>query len=65
MENKNNEKENKRKVYIRPEDVCELILDKISTWKTPEVIKDNIAKILWYLKNEKFDKLQSEFGIEN
>lgn len=54
-----------KKIYIRPEDVCELILDKLSTWKTQEVIKENIAKILWYLKNEKFDKLQTEFGLDN
>lgn len=54
----------KKQVYIRPEDVCELILDKLDTWKSKTVIKSNISKILWYLKHERFDKLQSEFDLE-
>ena len=58
---KNNDE---KKICVRPEDVCELILDKLSTWKTHEIIKSNITKILWYLKHEKFDKLQSEFNLQ-
>lgn len=54
-----------KKIYVRPEDICELIIDKIPKWKKPDIIKNNVIKILWYLKHEKFDKLQSEFGLEN
>lgn len=54
---------NKKKVYIRPEDICELIIDQIDNWKSKDVIKNNVSKILWYLKHEKFDKLQSEFNL--
>jgi len=60
MSKENNEK----KVYIRPEDVLELILDKIEyKWKTTEEIENNIQAMLGYFKAEKFDKLQNEFGF--
>lgn len=59
--NKNNNVD--KKIYIRPEDICELILDKLTTWSSLEKIKENITKILWYLKTEKFEKLEIEFGI--
>jgi len=52
-----------RKIYIRPEDICELILEKLDEWKSKAVIKNNVAKILWYLKDEKFDKLEDEFEL--
>ena len=55
----------KKPVYIRPEDVCELIINRIPKWKKPDVIKSNVKKILWYLKHKKFDKLDEEFGLEN
>lgn len=54
-----------KKVFVRPEDVCELILNQLPKWKTRAVIKNNVSRILWYLKEEKFDKLQSEFDLES
>ena len=59
--NKNN---GNKKVYIRPEDLLELILDKMQyNWKTVEDIEKNIEQMLGYFKSEKFGKLQSEFGL--
>lgn len=53
-----------KKMYIRPEDTLELILDKIEgKWKTVEEIENNIERMLEYFKAEKFDKLQDEFGF--
>lgn len=54
-----------KKIYIRPEDLCDLILDNLSKWNTRDIIKQNITKIKSYLKKERFDKLRSEFGLEN
>jgi len=62
--NKNNDTGTIKRVYIRPEDTLELILDKIEyKWKTVEEIEKNIQQMLCYFKSEKFDKLQSEFGL--
>lgn len=62
--NKNNDKENVRKVYIRPEDILELILENIEyRWDTIGDIEKNIEKMLGYFKTEKFDKLHNEFGL--
>jgi len=55
---------NDKKVYIRPEDVLELLLDKIKVWKEVDVIEENITKMLCYFKDEKFDRLAEEFDIE-
>lgn len=54
-----------KKVYVRPEDICELILTKTENkeWITISQVKTNIIKILSYFKEEKFDKLQNEFGL--
>jgi len=57
-------KNDEKKMYIRPEDTLELILDKIDyNWKTVEEIEENIQRMLGYFKAEKFDKLQNEFGF--
>ena len=54
-----------KKVYIRPEDLCDLILDNLDKWNTKILIKQNVSKIKGYLKKERFDKLQTEFGLES
>ncbi len=54
---------NKRMVYVRPEDLCDLILDNLNKWNTKDLIKENITKIKCYLKKERFDKLELEFGL--
>ena len=54
---------NKRMVYVRPEDLCDLILDNLNKWNTKELVKENVSKIKGYLKKERFDKLESEFGL--
>ena len=58
---------NKKKVNIniRPEDITALILKNLPEWNTREKIKENILKIHNHLKNERIDKLQSDFGINN
>jgi hypothetical protein len=53
-----------KKLYIRPEDICDLILDNLHKWNTRETIKQNISKIKCYLKKERFDKLESEFDLD-
>jgi len=60
--NKSNGNKNK-KVYVRPEDITSIILENLSEWNTREKIQENIRKIHSYLKNERLDKLQSEFGL--
>jgi hypothetical protein len=56
--------ENKKIIYVRPEDLCDLILDNLSQWNTKDLIKENVTKIKSYLKKERFDKLESEFGLD-
>ena len=58
-----NNKKNKL-MNIRPEDICDLILDNLHKWNTRDLIKQNISKIKSYLKKERFDKLESEFGLD-
>lgn len=53
-----------RKVYIRPEDVAELIYDLANKCDDVNKLKTQIERIIWYLKNEKFDRLQEEFKID-
>lgn len=53
-----------KKIYIRPEDVAELIYDLAGKCNDIEKLKEQIKRIIWYLKNEKFDRLQEEFKIE-
>lgn len=56
--------ENRKMVYIRPEDLCDIILDNLGKWNTKDLIKENVSKIKGYLKKERFDKLESEFGLK-
>lgn len=51
---------NQKKMYVRPEDVCDLILANLSDWNTRDKIKDNVFKIKSYFKKERIDKLQIE-----
>ena len=55
---------NEKRVYIRPEDVLELLLNKIKIWRTIDEIEENITKMLLYFKDEKFDRLIDEFDLE-
>ena len=57
-------KKNGKKVYVRPEDVAELIYEVSKKVDSLEKLRAQIERILWYLKNEKFDKLQAEFNID-
>jgi len=57
-----------QKVYIRPEDSLEFvyeILDKEaqSAGEAIESLKKDMRKMIRYFKDEKFEKLQREFGI--
>jgi len=62
--NQKTNNENKKRVYIRPEDIIELILKRINThWKTIDDIEENLMKMLMYFKNEKYDKLEKEFDL--
>lgn len=54
-----------KKIYVRPEDITTIILQNIDKWNTREKIAKNIQKIHKYLKNERIDKLRSEFGLDN
>jgi len=53
-----------KKVYIRPEDVAELIYELANKHNDIDKLKTQIERIIWYLKNEKFDRLHEEFKIE-
>jgi len=60
-----------RKIYIRPEDSLEFvyeILDKYKESKTVEDaierLKKDMRKMIRYFKEEKFEKLQREFGVD-
>jgi len=55
---------NEKKVYVRPEDITSIILINLPKWNTREKIQENIDKIHNYLRNERLDKLQSEFGLK-
>ena len=57
-------------MYIRPEDSLEFvyeILDKYKTAKSVneaiESLKRDMRRIIRYFKEEKFEKLQREFGV--
>ncbi len=60
-----------QKVYIRPEDSLEFvyeILDKYKDVKSVgeaiESLKKDMRKMIRYFKDEKFEKLQREFGVD-
>ena len=60
-----------KRVYIRPEDSLEFvyeILDKYKNVKDPneaiERLKKDMRKMIRYFKDEKFEKLQREFGVD-
>jgi len=54
----------RNRVYIRPEDVAEFIYETSKNCKTVDEIQKQMRRIISYLKEEKFDKLRSEFGVE-
>jgi len=64
MKMQDNGNGNKKKVYIRPEDVVELIKEIIKKCKTLDELKEHLNKINWYLKHEKFEKLREVFDID-
>ena len=62
---------NKKKVNIRPEDSLEFvyeIMDKYKDAKSAdeaiEKLKKDMRKMIRYFKEEKFEKLQREFGVD-
>ncbi len=61
----------KKRVYIRPEDSLEFvyeIMDKYKEAKSAdeaiEKLKKDMRKMIRYFKEEKFEKLQREFGVD-
>jgi len=59
--------DNLKRIYIRPEDALEFIYEICDKWKTQkdpiETMKSDLRRMIRYFKEEKFDKLQNEFGI--
>ena len=60
-----------KRIYIRPEDSLEFvyeILDKYKNAKDPneaiEKLKKDMRKMIRYFRDEKFEKLQREFGVD-
>ena len=56
--------DNKKNVYIRPEDTLEFIYEMSGKWKDIDQMKEDLRKIIRYFKQEKFDKLYEEFKLE-
>jgi len=58
----------KKRVYIRPEDTLEFIYELSDKWKNTknpiEQMQADLRTMIRYFKEEKFDKLQEEFGID-
>jgi len=61
----------KRRIYIRPEYSLEFvyeIVDKYKELKTVdeaiERLKKDMRKMIRYFEEEKFEKLQREFGVD-
>ena len=65
MDEKNN---NKKRVYIRPEDTLEFVYELSDKWKEAknpiEQMQADLRTMIRYFKEEKFDKLQEEFGVD-
>lgn len=65
---RNNDKKNVRKVYIRPEDALEFVYEISDKWKKAsdpiDKMKEDLRTIIRYFKEEKFDKLQDEFRVD-
>lgn len=53
-----------KRIYIRPEDTLEFIYEISDKWKNIEDMKADLRTMIRYFKEEKFDKLQEEFGID-
>ena len=62
--NKNN---GNKKVYIRPEDTLEFVLELTEEWKKEkdpiETMRHDIRLMICYFKEEKFEKLQEKFRV--
>ena len=61
----------KKKVYIRPEDSLEFVYEIVDKYrgaesaeKAIEKLKKDMRKMIRYFKEEKFEKLQHEFGVD-
>ena len=62
---------NKKRVYIRPEDSLEFVYEIVDKYKDAESdekaiekLKKDMRKMIRYFKEEKFEKLQREFGVD-
>ena len=60
-----------QKVYIRPEDSLEFVYEILDKYKNErsaneaiEKLKHDMRKMIRYFKDEKFEKLQKEFGVD-
>lgn len=57
----------KIKICIRPEDALEFVYEISNKWKETdkpiENMKEDLRIMIRYFKEEKFDKLQDEFGV--
>ena len=56
--------ENKKIVYIRPEDIVEFVKELTKKCKNMDELREHLNKMNWYLKHKKFEKLQQEFGVD-
>ena len=60
-----------KKVYIRPEDSLEFVYEILDKYKNEgsaneaiERLKKDMRKMIRYFKDEKFERLQKEFGVD-
>jgi len=53
-----------KSVYIRPEDVVEFVKELCKQCGSIEELREHLNTMNYYLKHEKFEKLQDVFGIE-
>lgn len=60
-----------KKIYIRPEDSLEFVYEILDKYKKAasahvaiELLKRDMRKMIRYFKEEKFEKLQKEFGVD-
>jgi len=60
-----------RRIYIRPEDSLEFVYEIVDKYKESKTVdeaierlKKDMRKMIRYFKEEKFEKLQREFGVD-
>ena len=53
-----------KNVYIRPEDIVEFTKELTKKCDTMEELREQLNKMNYYLKHEKFQKLREEFNVD-